>query len=123
MTKDQINQIAAAVAQATAVAVAHALTTMFSGQPTPVQPKAAPKLSQVAAFPKKAAQSPKATPKMSKRHATIVATFKKRGIKDPKLFTDIKPYKLWLADGFQVKANQVSVMGLFHRSQVDRIAA
>lgn len=62
---------------------------------------------------------PKAAPaKLSKRHATIVAKFKKAGIKDPKLFTDIKTFDLWSKDGFVVRKGQQGIHGLFHRSQV-----
>ena len=60
-------------------------------------------------------------PQLTDRHKSILAQFKRRGIKDPKLFTDIKPYGLWQKAGFQVRKDQKSVKGLFHRSQVDPI--
>ena len=98
LTNDQINSIA----QAVAVAVAHTLSNLL-GQ--------------------KAAVQPKASPQTSKRHAAIIAGFKRRGIAYPKLFTDIKSYQAWLAAGRQVKRNAKSVSGLFHVTDTDAIAA
>ncbi len=59
---------------------------------------------------------------LSDRHKTIIAKFKKAGIKNPQLFTDIKTPALWAADGFRPKKGSKAIHGLFHRSQVQAIA-
>jgi hypothetical protein len=89
-------------------AVAKALATQM---PVASQPKAV----------KQDAKPTASAPQLTDRHKSILAQFKRRGIKDPKLFTDIKPYGLWQKAGFQVRKDQKSVKGLFHRSQVDPI--
>jgi hypothetical protein len=59
--------------------------------------------------------------KLAQRHAAILRGFIKRGYKDAKLFTDIKPFKAWMAEGRIVKKGQKSIKGLFHRDQTDLI--
>ena len=61
-------------------------------------------------------------PGLAKRHAAILAGFKRRGYKDAKLFVDIKPYRTWFAEGRQVRKGEKSVRGLFHVKQTDPIA-
>jgi hypothetical protein len=68
--------------------------------------------------------------KLAQRDAAIRAGFARRGIKnvtlmnraDRKQSYDVKPYGVWLSEGWQVKKGQRSVKGLFHQSQCDRIA-
>ena len=60
-------------------------------------------------------------PVLTNRHKAIIAAFKRKGIKDPQLFTDIKPFKGWMAVGRIVRKGQKSVNGLFHVSQTDPI--
>jgi hypothetical protein len=59
--------------------------------------------------------------KLAQRHAAILAGFKRKGYKDAKLFTDIKPFKSWMAEGRIVKKGQKSIKGLFHRDQTDAV--
>lgn len=58
-----------------------------------------------------------------KRDAAIVRGFKRKGLKDNeiKLRENVKPYKLWLAEGRQVRKGEKSVRGFFHISQTDLI--
>ena len=92
-------------------AVAKALATQM---PVASQPKA---VKQVIKTSKPTASAPQLTD----RHKSILAQFKRRGIKDPKLFTDIKPFGLWMKDDRIVRKGQKSVRGLFHISQTDPI--
>ena len=92
-------------------AVAKALATQM---PVASQPKA---VKQTVKTSKPTASAPALTD----RHKAILAQFKRRGIKDPKLFTDIKPFKAWMAVGRIVQKGQKSVNGLFHVSQTDPI--
>ena len=89
-------------------AVAKALATQM---PVASQPKAV----------KQDAKPTASAPVLTDRHKSILAQFKRRGIKDPKLFTDIKPFGLWMKDGRIVRKGQKSVRGLFHISQTDPI--
>ena len=73
---------------------------------------AAPKVASVSA----------PTDRLAQRHAAILAGFKRKGFKDAKLFTDIKPFKGWMAEGRQVRRGERSIKGLFHRDQTDVIA-
>jgi hypothetical protein len=81
----------------------------------------------VASVPKAVKQTVKTSkptasaPALTDRHKAVLAAFKRRGIKDPKLFTDIKPFKAWMAVGRIVRKGQKSVNGLFHVSQTDPI--
>jgi hypothetical protein len=67
--------------------------------------------------------------KLAQRDAAIRAGFARRGIKDvtlmnradPKQSYDVKPYGVWLSEGWQVRKGQKSIKGLFHQSQCDRI--
>jgi hypothetical protein len=63
-------------------------------------------------------------PQLAKRHAAILNAFRRRGkeFAGAKLFIDIKPYKLWLAENRQVRKGEKSVRGLFHIKQTDPIA-
>ena len=97
MTEAQVNKLNEMVAQAVAAAMA-------------AQVKAAPVTDNGA------------NPALAKRHASILAGFKRKGYKDAKLFTDIKPYKKWLEEGRQVRKGEKSVRGLFHVKQTDPIA-
>jgi hypothetical protein len=104
---------------------------------TPIQLKALKQLVNDAVVAALAAQAqapvqapaPEKTPKpapkaqapatLTPRHLAIIAAFKKRGIADPKLFVDIKPFGLWLKDKRIVRKGQHGVKGLFHISQTD----
>jgi hypothetical protein len=101
MTKADINQIAADVAaqygSQVAVAVAHVLSNMALPA---IQPKTAVPV---------AAKAKPSSPALTKRHAAVIAGFKRRGITDPKLFTDIMSYRAWLAKGRQVRKGARSV--------------
>jgi hypothetical protein len=99
MTEAQVNKLNEMVAQAVAAAMA-------------AQVKAAPVTDNGSTV----------NPQLAKRHASILAGFKRKGYKDAKLFTDIKPYKKWLEEGRQVRKGEKSVRGLFHVKQTDPIA-
>jgi hypothetical protein len=60
--------------------------------------------------------------KLAQRHAAILRGFQRKGFKDAKLFTDIKPFKGWLEQGRQVRKGEKSIKGLFHINQTDLIA-
>ena len=63
--------------------------------------------------------------RQAKREASIVNGFKRKGFKEAqiKLRENIKPYKLWLESGRQVRKGERGVRGLFHVDQTDPIQA
>jgi hypothetical protein len=68
--------------------------------------------------------------RLAQRDAAIRAGFSRRGIKDvvlmdrndPTKAFNVKPYRLWMAQGRQVRKGEKSIKGLFHQSQTDLIA-
>ncbi len=66
------------------------------------------------------------------RDRSIVAGLKRKGIPVDQIVLmdradkakpfNVKPFKQWLAEGWQVRRGEKSVRGLFHQSQCDRIA-
>lgn len=63
-----------------------------------------------------------------KRNAAIARGFARKGIKvtfdkATGRFDNVKPYKTWLADGWQVRKGEHGVRGFFHLSQCDKVTA
>jgi hypothetical protein len=87
----------------------------------------------LAALQQLAAQNgvPQAVDKLARKDASILRTFKKRGITDVVLMDrsdrskpfNVRPYQGWLANGRIVRKGQKSVKGLFHISQTDALPA
>lgn len=60
-----------------------------------------------------------------KRRSSVAAGFKRKGIivtfvNETGRFENVKPYKLWLADGLVVRRGEHGVKGLFHASQCEK---
>jgi hypothetical protein len=106
LDQDQLTQIVAAV-----------LASLGQGQP------AAPKASS-RFLPKGTRAAPS---DLAAKDAALINAFHRKGFKDVVLLdrTDpskphnIKPYKLWIAEGRVVRRGQKGVRGLFHITQTD----
>ena len=71
----------------------------------------------------KAVADPKLDRALSRR-AAIARGFARKGIKvtfvnETGRFENVKPYKVWLAEGFVVRRGEHGVKGLFHSTQCD----
>ena len=68
---------------------------------------------------------------LASKDKRIVAAFARKGIKnvvlmdrtDPNAPFNVKPYKVWLAEGRIVRKGEHGAEGLFHVSQTDEVVA
>jgi hypothetical protein len=66
---------------------------------------------------------------LAQKDAALIAAFHRKGFRDvvlkdrnnPNADFNVKPFKLWVAEGRIVRKGQKSVHGLFHRDQTDPI--
>lgn len=113
MTQAQITQIAAAVA-----------AVLSGAKPSK---KAYPSVKKHVAYKaKSAAPEDSAADRQMARLAKIARDFGKMGVnvtfdKATGRFDNVKPYKVWLAEGRVVRKGQHGVSGLFHVSQTDAL--
>ena len=83
------------------------------------------------AAPKGAAAQAKQPMDLASKDRSLVNTFARRGFKNVVLMDradkskpfNVKPYKLWLAEGRVVRRGEKSTRGLFHISQTDVVGA
>jgi hypothetical protein len=80
----------------------------------------------------KAAPAAKPGNSLEAKDRALIAGLKRKGIKEadiklmdranPKAEYNVKPFRTWLEQGWQVRRGEKSIRGLFHQSQCDRIA-